>query len=234
MTSAWNVEIVRPVPRVDERWLLDEDDTPEAPLHDLAIDLLTAVLRAWVRRTGRGASVHRNMALRWVPDRPRVGCDPDVCLVEPALPEEETSLCLWKPGHAPPRVAIEVVSEGTAAKDYNDNPARYAANGTQELWVFDPLRTGPAESGGPWLLQVWSRGPGGRFRQVYAGEGGAFSDVLGAWLVVTDGGRRLRIADDEAGQRLWPTGEEAALAEVARRDEEVDRLRARLAKLGGA
>lgn len=226
MSASWNVEIVRPVPRVDDRWLLDEDDVPEAPLPDLAIDLLTTVLRAWVRRTGADRSVHRNIAMRWDPTRPRMGCDPDVCVLEPALSEEETSLALWKPDHHPPRIAIEVVCDGTGPKDYLDNPARYAANGTGELWIFDPLLAGPSEGGGPWRLQVWSRGPRGRFRQVYAGDGAAFSEALSAWLVVTDNGRRLRVADDEAGAQLWPTSDE----ELARRDEELARLRDELAR----
>lgn len=240
MSSVWNVEIARPVPRVDDRWLLDEDDVPETPLHDLVIDLLTAVLRAWVRRAGRDASVHRDIAMRWDEKRPRMGCDPDVCVVSPGISEEETSLCLWKPGHTAPQLAIEVVSENTAAKDYEDNPRRYAANGTGELVIFDPLLLGPGDGGGPWVLQVWSRRANGRFLQVYAGEGPAFSDALGAWLVVTDEGRRLRVADDEAGTRLWPTGEEAARAElaardaeIAARDAEIERLRALLAAKGG-
>jgi Uma2 family endonuclease len=221
MSTAWVAEVVRPVPREDDRWLLDEDDVPESPLHDLVIDLITRVLRAWVRRTGRDLSVHRNIALRWNPAKHRMGCDPDVCVEEPALPETETSILLWKPGHTPPRVAVEVVSEGTAAKDYLDNPDRYAACGAGELCIFDPLLLGPEESGGPWPLQVYSRRPGGRFLRVYAGEGPAFSEVLGAWWVITEGGRRLRIADDEEGAALWPTDEERAEAEVAARDAEI-------------
>jgi hypothetical protein len=31
---------------------------------------------------------------------------------------------------------------------------------------------------------------------------------LDAYLVVTDGGRHLRIAEDEEGRRWWPTAEE--------------------------
>jgi hypothetical protein len=46
MSTAWVAEVVRPVPREDDRWLLDEDNPPESPLHDLVIDLITRVLRA--------------------------------------------------------------------------------------------------------------------------------------------------------------------------------------------
>ena len=43
----------------------------------------------------------------------------------------------------------------------------------------------------------------GAFRRVFAGDAPAYSDELGAWLVVTDDGTRLRLADDEAGERRW-------------------------------
>lgn len=41
-------------------------------------------------------------------------------VVEPAPPEgaRATSLCTWKSNHHAPRVAVEVVSESTAEKDY--------------------------------------------------------------------------------------------------------------------
>jgi hypothetical protein len=61
-------------------------------------------------------------------------------------------------------------------------------------------------------------------RRVYAGEGPARSPELGAWLVVVEGGRRLRVADDEAGERLWPT--EAEAAEQARAESEAARAEA--------
>ena len=231
MSTAWVAQVVRPVPQEDDRWLLDEDDVPESPLHDLCIDLLTRVLRAWVRRTGRDASVHRNIALRWSRARPRMGCDPDVCVEEPALPETETFICLWKPGHTAPRVAVEVVSEGTAAKDYLDNPNRYAACGAAELCVFDPLRLGPDAQGGPWALQVYTRRPGGSFVLTYAGAGPAWSEQLGAWWVVTEEGRRLRVAEDEDGRALWPTDEERAEAEIAARDAEIAARDAEIARL---
>lgn len=87
--------------------------------------------------------------------------------------------------------------------------------------MFDPERHGSAEVGGPIVLQVWRRTGDGGFLRVYAGGGPARSEELGAWLVVTDGGTRLRVADDPDGQSLWPTRTEAAEAELAR-------LRARL------
>lgn len=231
MTIAWAAEIVRRVPRFDERWLIDEEDMPETPLHDLAIDLIVQVLRAWVERTRRDASVHRNIAVRFEKSRPKVGCDPDVCLHEPAVPETETSIRLWQSGRSAPVIAVEVVSQGTARKDYLDNPDRYAACGARELWVFDPLRLGPTDHGGPWLVQVWSRRPDGRFMQTYAGDGPGFSECLSAWLVVTEDGRRLRVADDEEGRSLWRTPAEQAEAERVRAEAHAAALTSELAAL---
>lgn len=239
MTASPMIELVRRVPMVDDRWLLDEDDVPEAPLHDYALEALVLLLKAWVARTGREASVHRNIAMRWTPSRPNIGADPDVCVASPPLPANATSLCLWKAGHTPPMLAIEVVSEGTAAKDYLDNPARYAASGTGELWILDPLRLGPTDAGGPYAVQVFRRTSDGRFVQVYAGDGPAESPALGAWIQVPQG-EVPRIADDAAGSRPWLTEAEAqrAQAEAQRAareaaESELARLREELARLRG-
>ncbi len=196
-----------------DRWLLDEETMPESPLHDRIIDLLKLILLAWVERTHRNALVARNFACRWDPSDARVGLDPDLCLIEPAPPGvlDITQLHTWEPGHVPPRLGIEIVSPSTAAKDYGDAAARYARLGTREVWIFDPLRQGPSTTGGPFVLQVW-RQEEGTMRRVFAGSGPAWSEELGAWLVVTGGGRQLRLADDQDGQQLWPTPDEAERA----------------------
>ena len=224
---ARRIEIVYDVPDTDERWVLEEENVPESALHDEIIRLLVEVLKAWARRSERDVRVGRNLALRWNQALPRVGVDPDVYVVEPAPPEGDatTSLCTWKPGHVAPRVAIEIVSETTAEKDYAEGPEKYAASGTGELWVFDPLMAGPALRGGPFVLQVWRREPSGRFQRVYAGEGPVRSEALGGWLVVTEGGQRLRLAEDEEGSRMWLTEAEEAHEEVARLRAEIEGLR---------
>ena len=118
------MELVVPVPASDDRWVLEEENMPETPLHQRIIDLLVMVLSAWIARSGRDAMAGSNIALRWDRSKPSTGVDPDVYLVEPAPPkgEAEKSLCLWKEGHHAPRVAIEVVSAETADKDYHDGP----------------------------------------------------------------------------------------------------------------
>jgi len=247
VNAARHVELTYAVLDQNDRWRLEEEDVPESPLHDAIILLLVEILLGWRSRTGRDSLIGRNIAVRWNASFPKQGVDPDVYVVEPAPPEGEraTSLCTWKSGHHAPRVAVEVVSESTADKDYGDGPDRYAASGTQELWVFDPLLAGPDTRGGPTVLQVWRRDTDGVFRRVYAGEGPARSEELGAWLVVTDARSRLRIADDPQGTLLWPT--EAEFERAAKESEraakesertareaaeaEVARLRAELARL---
>ena len=117
-----------------------------------------------------------------IPSDARIGTDPDVVLIEPAPPEGEqlASLRVWEPEHTPPRVAIEVVSPGTAEKDYLDAAARCARLGVRELWVLDPLLAGLSDAGGPYLLQVWRRSgeAGTSFNRVHAGGAPARSEEL--------------------------------------------------------
>ncbi|HEU4406960.1 MAG TPA: Uma2 family endonuclease [Polyangiaceae bacterium] len=195
-------------------WALDETPVPESTLHDQILLLVRLLWLAWLVREERAAYVAHNLALRFWAARPEVGLDPDLALYEPPPPRvaKLRSVRTWRPGHAPPKVALEVVSKNHPTKDYRLAPAKYDASGTGELWVFDPLLAGPREGGGPYRLQLWARGPGGRLERLYAGEGPVRSPFFGAWLVVVDeeeGGLRLRLSDDPKGRRRWPTPEEA-------------------------
>jgi Uma2 family endonuclease len=213
------------VPRLVPGWELSDELMPESVLHDRAVEMLKALLAAWAARAANGALVVRNLAVRWDESEPRIGVDPDICVLLPAPPSDAgdlRSVRTWVPGHAPPILAIEVVSETNPHKDYAIAPDKYAASGTGELWVFDPLLAGPTTQGGPFRLQVWQRQANGDFARIDAGPGPARSPLLGAYLIATDEGRRLRLADDAEGARLWLTGEEseraakeAALARVA-------------------
>jgi hypothetical protein len=216
-------EIRYAVTSLPERWVLPEMKVPESRPHDRASELFHDQLEAWIERTGRDALVARNLAVRWNESQRRIGVDPDVCLIEPAPPERDDiiSLCVWKPGHRVPRFALEIVSLNHPYKDYAESPDKYAACGTEELAVFDPLLAGPSAGAGPHPLQVWRRDASGVFVRLYAGSGPAHSTVLGAWLHVVEAGKRLRVADDEQGNHLWRTREEAAFeSETQARDRE--------------
>ena len=228
-------------------WLLEEEDVPETPLHVAVVELLLLVFRQWIRTEGRDALVTANLGCRWDPSDARVGTDPDLVLVEPAPPEGEelSTLRIWEPNHASPRIAVEVVSDRQPEKDYVEAPARCRRLGVSELWIFDPLLRGPETIGGPFLLQIWrpeGTRPNAPMTRIYAGPGPAQSPELGAWLLPTSEGRRLRLAQDRAGEHLWLTEAETQAAradneaaradhEAARADNEAARAKEALAQL---
>lgn len=227
------VPLLTSVPRSRAEWELEDGVTmPESTRHDRILVLLHSIFTAWIERTGRDASVERNRAVRWDRSRPKVGVDPDIALFSPPPPEGEDTVSVktWCEGHTPPLLAIEVVSTTHPTKDYGASPEKYAANETGELWVFDPELAGPKSAGGPFLLQLWVRSEG-VFTRTYAGDGPVRSPVLGAWIVVTDGRRRLRVADDPEGNALWPTEADAERAEKERERSANAAATARIAEL---
>jgi Uma2 family endonuclease len=226
--------IVYDIAEVREDWALSEEKVPESRPHDRRSENIHGQLDAMVERTGRNALVCRNLAVRWDEDRPGIGVDPDVCLIEPAPPEGEDlhSLLLWQTGHHPPLVAVEIVSASRPGKDYGQSPEKYAANGTRELWIFDPMLAGPKVPDGPCRLQVWRRDENDDFRRVYAGQGPARSEALNAWLFAVNEGQSLRIADDEAGTSWWMTREEQERKAKEEAEARAERLAARLRELG--
>ena len=232
--ASQRVEVLYEIPTSDPSWiLLDDEKMPESVQQNEINRELADVLATWLAARGADGRAGGNIALRWDPAHPQVGVDPDVYLVEPDVPEgvRAKSLCTWKPGHHPPRLCIEVVSERTADRDYGDRPDRYAACGVRELWVFDPNRLGRGPRGGPFLLQLWRRDPHGRFRRAYAGDGPFRSEELGAWVLAQQVPARLRIADDPAGARPWPTAAEKERAEKERERAEKEALLAQVRAL---
>lgn len=220
------------VPGFSERWIIPEVPVPEAAWHDGALQLLKAILEHWIAQTRRDAAVFRNLAVRVRVDRPAVGFDPDIALVEPAPPgaADLSSLRLWKAGHTPPRLAIEVVSPSHPYKDYAETPDQCAAAGVQELVVFDPKLVGPRAYGGPCRLQLWRRTEEGAFERTDFGDHPAHSRVLGAYFVATEQGTRLRISADPSAAALWPTAEEAALRDKEAALARIAELESRLHK----
>jgi hypothetical protein len=72
---------------------------------------------------------------------------------------------------------------------------------------------------------VWQRSAEGELVRTYAGDGPARSPLLDAYLVVVHEGRKLRIAEDQAGTRFWTTPEETerAAKEAERAAKEAER-----------
>lgn len=214
-----------------DAWILPEGTVPESVPHDAAAHRLKILLEVWASRLGRPCVVPRNLALRWLESSPRIGIDPDVCVLDPPPPEvdELSSLCLWRPGHVPPAICFEIVSRNHPHKDYAELQDRYALVGTRELVVFDPWLAGPRALGGPVLLQLWRRDPVGVLERVHGGNGPVASEVLGAWLLPTP--TTLEIADDRDGTRRWPTWDEIAVTErTAAEHERAEKERERAEK----
>jgi Uma2 family endonuclease len=212
--------LVRPVvlryelPGFFERWTLSEEPVPESAWHDACLELLKALLVAWVRRTGHDAAVYRNLAVRVRQDQPKVGFDPDLCVVEPIPPEADDldSLLLWRPEHRTPLLVIEVVAPHHPYKDYAETPEKCAALGVSELVVFDPKLAGPRAGGGPHLIQLWRRQQDASFVRIHAASSPVFSPLLGAFWQPIDERRRLGISDDREGTRPWLTAEQTERA----------------------
>ncbi|HEX6765931.1 MAG TPA: Uma2 family endonuclease, partial [Polyangiaceae bacterium] len=212
------------VPRL-EAWELPEGPVPQSVPHDHAAEHLRRLLDTWAKSSGRDVLVARDLAVRWLEERPSIGIDPDVCVVEPAPPDAArlSSLCLWKSGHHAPALSVEVVSASHPYKDYVSIQDRYAALGARELVVFDPLLLGPPSLGGPVPLQLWRADESGALVLVHFGSDPVFSETLEAWLVPSDG--RLEISDDRSGERRWLTGEERERSEKERERSEKERER---------
>lgn len=209
-----------PVETRHEAWVLPEGTVPESVPHDTVAQRLKLLLEKWASDLERPCHVARNLAIRWLEAFPRVGIDPDVCVLDPPPPEvsELSSLCLWKPGHVSPSICFEIVSKNHPHKDYAELQDRYALVGTRELVVFDPLLAGPSSLGGPVLLQVWRRDRTGTLERLYAGNAPFASEVLGAWLL--PGRSSLDIADDREGSMRWVTWNELAAEKQAEAEHE--------------
>jgi hypothetical protein len=201
---------------------------PESAWHDRCLELLKALLDALEAAGQRDDAVFRDIAIRARRERPTLGWNPDVCLVEPAPSGaiELESMRLWD--HAPPRFAFEAVSPNHPYKDYVIIPEKCAVAGVFELCVFDPLLVGPRAQGGPWLLQLWRRASDGGFERIHAGDGPARSSALEAWLLPDQATRTLRITNRANGEEPWLTeaerarqGEAEALRRVAELEEKL-------------
>lgn len=205
---------------------------PESTAHDAALNRIQSMLVAWATRVGNGARIARNLAIRWLPEYPRTGLDPDVCVLVPGPADFDdlSSYKLWEPGRKPPPLAIEVVSATHPYKDYRTVHEGYAAMGVLELLVFDPQLFGPKAFGGPVALQLWRRDPAGAFERAHFDNQPVYSNVLEAWLGAD--GRDLVISSDRAGQQRWLTEAQQmtsrAEAEAARAQAEAAHVKAEL------
>ena len=191
-------------------YLRDEDDVGEGTEQGITVRTLLAALTELARERGWDRTlVAGDQFFAWVESEPLVRISPDVYLLDdPPPPPYPGMWRTWLSGQAPPRFAVEVVSDDWA-KDYVQAPRKYQQLGTRELVVFDPeAALAPRERRVP--LQVFRRDEHGALVRVAAGDGPVHSAELDAWLVALTSprGARLRIARDAAGTQLVPTSDE--------------------------
>ncbi|MBH24138.1 MAG: hypothetical protein CMH57_06740 [Myxococcales bacterium] len=203
-------------------YLTYEEDMGQSPEQLECILILLSAIQQWLIETERGhLYAGADVFFGWRPDHELVQISPDVFVFEPPAGfMDQGSIQVWKPGHNPPLVAVEIVSKDWK-KDYIDLDRKYDQLGAQELIVFDPhaARGTPPlpglsapERGMRQPLQVWVRDAQGSLVRTRAtGQRPVYSEALGAWWVITTTrhGPRLRVARDEQGRDLIATAEEA-------------------------
>jgi hypothetical protein len=201
-----SVSIRYPVTPNPEAWVIPEEPVPQSTAHRVAVRRVFDLLSAWAATRPGRVRIGDDLAIWWLEQHPRTGINPDVCVLDPApeaFDEDLTSVRLWKKGHAIPTFCVEIVSYSHPYKDFTAIQERYAAFGTPELLVFDPMLYGPRSLGGPVKLQLWRRDATGTFERVHFGADPVYSQMLDAWIIVD--GRELIIAEDRAGTRRWRT-----------------------------
>lgn len=204
-------------------YLTDEDDMSEGIEQGVILrGALSSLITLAEERAWANTFVGHDNFFAWVEEEPLVRVSPDVYLLDDPPPKPWPKMWqTWLPGHKAPRWALEIVSEDWK-KDYELNPPKYAQLGTRELVLFDPdaaakpdARKGIRGARNVRVpLQIYRRGADGALVLVYRGNGPAFSEEIGASLVVQkeEGMALLRIARDAAGSDIVPTVEERAKA----------------------
>ena len=197
-------------------YLTDEDDEGVGAEQFLIAQAVYSTLLVLARERGWSAFVGRDQFFAWAESEPLVRVSPDAYVLGGKAPSPLPAMWeTWRPGHAPPRVAVEVVSEDTWLEDYEDNPPKYSQLGVEELVIFDPWAVSERRPAERVPLQVFRRTSEGALVRVHADVGPARSDALsdpsGAlwWVVTREPAPRLRIARDAAAAELVPTEAEA-------------------------
>ncbi len=193
-------------------YLIDEEDMGEGGEQLLIIRALVSCLAELARERGwRDVFIGADQFFAWVEHEPLVRVSPDIYLLD-YIPKRPlpASWQTWLPGHRPPTLALEIVSDEGWAKDYRENPAKYAQLGAQELVIFDPeAALGRKRKSERVALQVY-RWEEQAFVRAYQGAGPAYCRELDAWLSVQreEAAASLGIARDAAGQDLVASTEQ--------------------------
>ena len=203
----------------------ESDDMGEHEIQRLIAELLRPLIDRFLLERRRPAHVGADQFIYWKEGTPTRRLAPDVYV----LPGVDRSIAIpcwktWETGIVP-SFALEIAGNDIA-KDYEHGPADYADLGVTELVVFDPHATATSKTRLRW--QVFRRvGKRGLVRVDVSQGDRVKSKVLKAWLLAVGTGDavRLRIAEGEHGEALFPTEAEAerAAKEAERAAKEAER-----------
>jgi hypothetical protein len=79
------------LPGFSERWTLPEEPVPESAWHDACLELIKALLAAWLERTARTAAVYRNLEFACEPTDPTWVSIPTYAWSNPHRPKAASS-----------------------------------------------------------------------------------------------------------------------------------------------
>jgi Uma2 family endonuclease len=195
-------------------WYLTwEEDVGQGPEHDDVVDVFSSSLKEHLHEgEAQRVRVGRDAFFAWLEAEPNVRVSPDVYVLDdPPEPPWPRMWETWRDGHAPPRLALEVVSDEWK-KDYEEAPEKYSMLGAGELVVFDPEKARGVGSESRVPLQIYRREPDGSFVRTYKGSGPARVESVDAWVVSKPKGGvgLLRLCRDPLGADIVPTSEERA------------------------
>ncbi len=164
------------------------------------------------------------------------GPGPDICVVE-GVEDRDRQRRSFRYGQEPGKVrlVIEVVSESSVKKDYQDLLKIYAPLGVEEYIAIRPM--GPY-SDGPFQLTGWRLDPQTpQLRRIPTGPQGRIpSQTTGLLFGTGRDGWRLAVWDAATGERLRPSREEATWHErraeqAEHRAEQAEKEKQRLEQL---
>jgi hypothetical protein len=208
----------------------ETDHRGEHELQRFIAELLRPLIERWLASRGVVAHAGADTFVYWVEGDPTQRVAPDVYVIDGVAQSlEEPSWKVWELAEIGARLSLgfEIVS-GDWAKDYDDVPVSYSTLGAKELVIFDPAaREGRDKR---YLWQVYRRVRGrGLIRVEVSQRDRVRSKTLGCWLraVDLDGRVRVRLAEGDDGELLFPTEAEAQAAradeQAARADEQAAR-----------
>jgi hypothetical protein len=191
----------------------EEERVGEDIVQRWIMELLRPLVERWLVQRGELAFVGADQFIYYEQFNSTARVAPDVYVLPGIEPDRHVPIWkIWESGVAP-SFALEIVSR-SRRKDYEESPNRHAAAGTQELVIFDPWPTRRSRGLGiRW--QVFRRQSETFARVEATNADRTASQVLGCWLrsVGTGTTQRIRLAVGDGGDELFPTAEEAAVAD---------------------